>query len=100
MPVAFPGRSYMRTPIIAGNWKMNKTVPEAVALVDEMGAVLEGVAGVEKVVCPSFVALVSLEPVVERYRIGLGAQDLFWEKSGAYTGEVSPLMLAGVVDYV
>lgn len=90
----------MRTPIIAGNWKMNKTVPEAVALVDEMGPALAVIAGVEKVVCPSFVALASLAPVVARYQIGLGAQDLFWEKSGAYTGEVSPLMLAGVCQYV
>lgn len=90
----------MRIPIIAGNWKMNKTVPEAVALVDELGPALAGIQGVEKVVCPSFVALTSLAPVVARYQVGLGAQDLFWEKSGAYTGEVSPLMLAGVCQYV
>jgi triosephosphate isomerase len=90
----------MRIPIIAGNWKMNKTVAEAVALVHELGPALQGIAGVEKVVCPSFVALAALAPVTAQYGIGLGAQDVFWEVSGAYTGEVSVAMLAEVCRYV
>lgn len=89
-----------RTPIVAGNWKMNTTVPEAVALVDAMLDRLPFIGGVEKVVCPPFV---SLQPVRERLLgtgVLVGAQNAYWEPSGAYTGEVSVTMLTGLVDYV
>lgn len=89
-----------RTPIIAGNWKMNTTVPEALALVDAMLDQLPFIAGVEKVLCPPFI---SLHPVRERLLgtgVLVGAQNAFWEPSGAYTGEVSVTMLQGLVDYV
>ena len=89
-----------RTPIVAGNWKMNTTVPEAVALVDAMLDQLPFISGVEKVVCPPFV---SLERVRERLLgtgVLVGAQNTFWEANGAYTGETSVTMLQGLVDYV
>jgi triosephosphate isomerase len=90
----------MRTPIIAGNWKMNKTVAEAVALVKEMAPQLAAIPGVEKVVCPPFTALSAVKEAIGEAEIGLGAQNMYWQKSGAFTGEVSPLMLAGLCQYV
>jgi triosephosphate isomerase len=90
----------MRTPIIAGNWKMHKTIAEGRQLVEAIGPEVSGVAAVETVVCPSFVALSALAPIVQRYRIGLGAQDLYWEPAGAFTGEVSAAMLAELCRYV
>jgi triosephosphate isomerase (TIM) len=89
-----------RMPIVAGNWKMNTTVPEALALVDAMLDQLPFISGVEKVVCPPFV---SLERVRERLLgtgVLVGAQNAYWEQKGAYTGEVSVTMLQGLVDYV
>ena len=90
----------MRKPIIAGNWKANKTAAEALTLVNELLVSLEGVQGVDMVVCPPFTALY---PVAERLKgtfLKVGAQNMYWEKSGAYTGEVTPTMLQGLVDYV
>jgi len=90
----------MRTPIIAGNWKMNKTIAEAVALVKEMGPRLTAIAGVEKVVCPPFTALSAVKGAIGDAEIGLGAQNMYWEAKGAFTGEVSPVMLSGLCQYV
>ena len=90
----------MRVPIIAGNWKMNTNIEEAIALVREMKGGLERVGGVEKVLCPPFVSLAPLRDLLAGSTIGLGAQDLYFEEKGAYTGEVSPLMLAGLCQYV
>lgn len=90
----------MRTPIIAGNWKMNTTLDEAKALVTAMLPELAKYPGVERVVCPPFVSLAAVKPLLDGTQVGLGAQNLFWEKAGAYTGEISPLMLQGWVDYV
>ncbi len=90
----------MRTPIIAGNWKMNTTVDEAVSLVKAMKDGLERIEGVEKVLCPPFVSLASVGEVLKGSSIGLGAQNMYFEEKGAYTGEVSPLMLAGLCQYV
>jgi len=90
----------MRLPIIAGNWKMNTTVAEAVALVGEMRAGLEAIAGVECVVCPPFVSLAALADLLRGSAISLGAQNVYWEDKGAYTGEVSPPMLAPLCQYV
>ncbi len=90
----------MRTPIIAGNWKMNKTVGEAVALVRDMRSGLNQVTSVDRVLCPPFLALPAVAELLKPTSIGLGAQNMYWEEKGAYTGEVSPLMLKGLCQYV
>ena len=90
----------MRLPIIAGNWKMNTTVNEAVTLVKDMLGGLDKVAGVEKVICPPFVSLAPVKTLLEKSSVKLGAQNLHFEEKGAFTGEVSPLMLAGMCEYV
>ena len=90
----------MRVPILAGNWKMNKTVSEAVELVRELRRLVLDVQGAETVVCPAFVALTSVAEVLQGTKIKVGAQDMHWEDKGAFTGEVSPPMLKGLVDYV
>ncbi len=86
----------MRKPIIAGNWKMFKTVPEALELVENLKPALAGENRVESVLCPPFTALYAVEEALRGTNMALGAQDLFWEKQGAYTGEVSPVMLASI----
>jgi triosephosphate isomerase len=90
----------MRTPIIAGNWKMNKTVAEAVELVRALRESTADVEKVEMVVCPPFVALMAVKEALAGSKIGLGAQNIYWEEKGAFTGEISPLMLKGLVTYV
>lgn len=82
----------MRRPIIAGNWKMHKTISETAGLIKDL-APLVGGAAAEVVVCPPFTALATARDAVAGTAIGLGAQDMHWEKQGAYTGEVSALML-------
>lgn len=90
----------MRTPFVAGNWKMNKTVAEARVLVAEMTPLLRSIKGVEKVLCPPFIALIPVAALLQGSDIGLGAQDLYWEAKGAFTGEVSPVMVAEFCQYV
>ena len=90
----------MRTPFIAGNWKMHKTIAEAVALVEELRAALEGFTACDVAVCPPFPALAAVREALAGSAIGLGAQNMHWEEQGAFTGEVSPRMLAGLCDYV
>ncbi|MFP4642057.1 MAG: triose-phosphate isomerase [Chloroflexota bacterium] len=90
----------MRTPIIAGNWKMNTTVTEAIDLVNAMKDRLEGIKGAEKVICPPFVYLYPIKEILKGSSIGLGAQNMYFEEKGAYTGEVSPLMIADLCQYV
>jgi triosephosphate isomerase (TIM) len=92
--------SSSRVPLIAGNWKMNTTVEEGVALVEAMRARLEAIAGVERVICPPCVSLDRLHGLLASSPILLGAQDVFWEEKGAYTGAISPLMLAPLCQYV
>ena len=82
-----------RKPIVAGNWKMNNTVAEALALVTEIKRRAVEVKGVDIVLCPPFTALQSVSNAVSGTAIGLGAQNMHWEKSGAFTGEVSAAML-------
>ena len=82
-----------RLPFIAGNWKMNKTAGEAVELVRQLKATLSGVKEVEVAVAPPFTALQAVQKELEGSSIRLAAQNLFWEEKGAYTGEISPLML-------
>ena len=90
----------MRTPIIAGNWKMHKTIAEAVLLARQVREAVAEIEGVEVVLCPPFTALSAVEDVITDSKIGLGAQNVHWEDQGAFTGEVSPLMLKGWCDYV
>ena len=90
----------MRTPLIAGNWKMNTTLAEAEALAGEMREPLSGISGVETVLCPPFVSLAAVHAALEGSPVKLGAQNMHHEGQGAFTGEVAPTMLAGLCDYV
>jgi len=86
----------MRRPIIAGNWKMNKTIGEAVELAKALKAKVGDVTDVEVIVAPTFTALSAVADAVKGSNIKLSAQDMHWEKNGAFTGEISPLMLKDV----
>lgn len=90
----------MRKPIIAGNWKMNKTVAEAVAFVHEIREGLNALETIDSVLCPPFVALPAVAAAVEGSRIGVGAQNMHYASSGAYTGECAPTMLLPYCSYV
>ena len=83
----------MRTPFIAGNWKMFKTVQEAVFFAKELKSAVRDVKGVEIVVGPTFTALHAVAEALRNSNIGVAAQNLYWEKEGAFTGEVSPGMV-------
>ncbi|HBX24137.1 MAG TPA: triose-phosphate isomerase [Desulfotomaculum sp.] len=83
----------MRKPIIAGNWKMYKTVAEAVNFVVAFREKTAGLAGVEMVLCPPFTALTAVAEKLSGADIALGAQNCYWETEGAYTGEIAPGML-------
>ncbi|MBN1161065.1 MAG: triose-phosphate isomerase [Dehalococcoidales bacterium] len=89
-----------RTPLIAGNWKMNTTVEEAVTLIKTMQSPLHKIQGVEKVICPPFVSLVAARAIVRGSTVKLGAQDVYFEEKGAFTGEISPSMLVDLCEYV
>jgi len=86
--------------MIAGNWKMNTTVSEAIALVNEMRPELDQIDNVDKVICPPFISLAAIKELIEGSSIKLGAQNLYFEEKGAYTGEISPLMLADLCQFV
>lgn len=93
----------MRTPIVAGNWKMNKTIAEARELVNAMKNDLTQLAAtgkVEIVLCPPFITIPQVAELVHGTPIKVGAQNLHWETKGAFTGEVSPAMLNELCDYV
>jgi triosephosphate isomerase len=83
----------MRVPFIAGNWKMFKTVQEAVVFVKELKSAVKDVAGVEIVVGPPFTALHAVAEAARNSNIGVAAQDVYWEKEGAFTGQISPAMV-------
>ena len=83
----------MRKPIIAGNWKLNKTPNESILLADDLKRELVDVTGVDMVVCPPFVDLTDVSDVLMDHDIALGAQNVFWEDFGAFTGEISAPML-------
>src|SRR5215813_10037272 len=83
----------MRTPFIAGNWKMLKTVRQTVAFVTDLRAALTDIRGVEIVVAPPFTAVHAAAEALRDSNIGVSAQDLYWEKEGAFTGEVSAQMI-------
>jgi len=86
----------MRIPLIAGNWKMNKTIVESVALVKEIKDFVREIKGVDIVVCPPFTSLWVVKEIINVTNIHLGAQNIYWETKGAFTGEISPLMLKDV----
>lgn len=83
----------MRTPFIAANWKMFKTVHETVVFIKEFRSVVKDIADVEIVVAPPFTALHSAAEAARNSPIGIAAQDVYWEREGAFTGEVSPAMV-------
>ena len=90
----------MRVPMIAGNWKMNTTLDEAVELVNEIGPGLEEIDNVDKVICPPFISLAAVGELIRGSSIKLGAQNLYFAEKGAYTGEISPLMLTDLCEFV
>jgi len=91
----------MRKTIIAGNWKMYKTAPEAIELVNLLKRDLCDIIDVDIVVCPPFTALADVSDLLVESNIGLGAQNLYWEDFGAFTGEISaPMLKALSVEYV
>lgn len=91
----------MRTPFICGNWKMNKTISEAEALVSDLKDRVKNISNVEIGVCPPAVDLMAVKKIVADSNIKTGAQNLHWEKNGAYTGEISGPMLNEIgVEYV
>ncbi|MBI5351375.1 MAG: triose-phosphate isomerase [Chloroflexi bacterium] len=90
----------MRTPFVAGNWKMNKTIAETRELVFKLSMKLRDIHGVEKVLCPPFMSLMAASALLEGAGIGLGAQNMHWEEKGAFTGEVSPVMVKELCKYV
>jgi triosephosphate isomerase len=91
----------MRIPFIAGNWKMFKTVKEAVYFLKELRLVVKDMSGVEIVVAPPFTAVSAVAEAARNTNIGVAAQDLYWESSGAFTGEVSgPMIKEAGAEYV
>jgi triosephosphate isomerase len=90
----------MRTPVIAGNWKMNKNASESVEFVRELAPRLAPYGQVERVVCPTFVALGATAVALQGTSIKVGAQNVHWEDKGAYTSQISPGMLVGLAEYV
>lgn len=91
----------MRTPIIAGNWKMHNTMAAGAALVKELAALVTEVKNVEIVVCPTATALAAAQEAAKGTNIRVGAQNMHWEAKGAFTGEISAEMLNEIgVEYV
>lgn len=90
----------MRTPIIAGNWKMYKTVSEAESFVQALAPRLAPFTSVDRVVCPPFVALDAVARALKGTGVEVGAQNIHWEDQGAFTSQISPLMLKDLVTYV
>jgi triosephosphate isomerase len=89
-----------RKPIVAGNWKMNNTIAESLALVDAMLPRLQSMSTVERVVCPPFTSLPAISARLRETGIFVGAQNLHPEPKGAFTGEIAPTMLEGLATFV
>ena len=87
----------MRRPILAGNWKMNLTIDEAIGFVRSIRRGLNDVKGVDRVLCPPYTALPAVKDLLTATEIGLGAQNMHWEEKGAYTGELSPVMIKELI---
>jgi len=85
--------SRSRLTLIAGNWKMHKTIPESLALISELKNACAGIGGREILVCPPLTSLWPVSESIKGSNLKLGAQNLHWEKEGAFTGEISGNML-------
>jgi triosephosphate isomerase len=90
----------MRIPIVAGNWKMYKTPQDAVSFVESLLPKLTPLDGIERVVCPPYVALPGVAAALAGTAIKVGAQNVHWQAEGAFTSDVSATMLKGLVEYV
>ena len=90
----------MRTPVIAGNWKCNLRLDSAYQLASGLRERIEDIEGVEKIVCPPFIYLATVEVALSMSSIKVGAQDTHWEDDVAATGEVGPAQLEELCDYV
>jgi len=90
----------MRRPLIAGNWKMNTTVDEAVVLVKDMLSELNAISNIDRVLCPPFISLQQVSEIVNDTSVAVGAQNMYFKERGAFTGEISPLMLKRLCKYV
>ncbi len=90
----------MRTSVVAGNWKMNKTLAETRELLAKLSAPLSAVSGVEKLICPPYLSLSTVCELLKNSGVGLGAQNMHWEEKGAFTGEISPSMIKELCQYV
>ncbi|GAB1401607.1 triose-phosphate isomerase [Elusimicrobiota bacterium] len=84
----------MRKPLMAGNWKMHKNIPEAIAMVKELKPMIADVKDVDVLICPVFTAVYPLANEVKGSNIHIGAQNVYWEPKGAFTGEIAVNMLA------
>lgn len=90
----------MRQPIIAGNWKMYKTLAESQAFITELLPHIAPIETVERVVCPTFIALAGVAEALRDTPIKVGAQNVHWEVEGAFTSQIAPAMIAPFADYV
>ena len=90
----------MRRALIAGNWKMNTTLPEAITLVKQMLKDLQNIDRIDRVICPPFISLSDLHRILQGTSVGLGAQNMYYRDKGAFTGEISSLMLKDLCQYV
>lgn len=90
----------MRKPMMAGNWKMNKTINEAVALARAIREQVSGITNVDCVVCPPFIDIPMVSAELMGSNVAVGAQNMHWAESGAYTGEISAAMLKNLATYV
>ena len=90
----------MRIPLVAGNWKMNKNIAETRELISAMAETLNQIKNVEKILCPPFISLQTAHELLKNTEIGLGAQNMYWEEKGAFTGEVSASMIKELCKYI
>lgn len=90
----------MRKPMVAGNWKMNNTLEKSINLVKELVPLIKDQQKVDRVIIPPYTALAAVSDLLKHTDIGCGAQNLFWEPKGAFTGEISAQMIAELGEYV
>ncbi len=90
----------MRMPVIAGNWKMNTSITEACDLARQIASTSNNIKDVEKIICPPYISLSSVSEIIRGTSIKLGAQNVYFEEKGAFTGEISTGMLQGICEYV
>ncbi|MBN1230435.1 MAG: triose-phosphate isomerase [Anaerolineales bacterium] len=90
----------MRTPLVAGNWKCYKTVSEAKELINAMASGLDAVENVDSLIFPPFMAIPAAAELLKNSDVMLGAQNMNWEPQGAFTGEVSPIMVKEFCEYI